>query len=155
MPKRRNQIEMTDEEQDAFLREGHTLQVASIGPHGYPHLVAMWYALIDGKVHFTTYAKSQKVLNLRRDPKITVMLETGGPYNELRGLVIEGTAEIIEGDTALAATVAMTSSSRKPGEVVTTPPGEQTLRSVAKRAVIRVNPVNVYSWDHRKLAGRY
>src|SRR5437870_12703585 len=106
MPKRRNQIEMTDEEQDAFLREGHTLQVASIGPHGYPHQVAMWYALIDGKVHFTTYARSQKVQNLRRNPKLSIMLEAGEPYNELRGLVIEGDAEIIEGDVALAARVA-------------------------------------------------
>ena len=68
MPKRRNQIAMTEEEQAAFLREGHTLQVASMGPHGYPHLAAMWYALIDGKVHFTTYARSQKVQNLRRNP---------------------------------------------------------------------------------------
>lgn len=155
MPKRRSQISMTDEEMDAYLREGHTLQVASIGPSGYPHLVAMWYALIDGKVHFATYAKSQKVLNLRRNPKITVMLESGDVYSELRGLVIEGTADLIEGDIKLAAMVASTSSSRKPGELVTTEPSEQTLRAVAKRVVIRVNPVDVYSWDHRKLGGRY
>ena len=155
MPKRRNQIEMTPEEQDAFLREGHTLQVASIGPNGFPHLVAMWYALIDGKVCFTTFAKSQKVLNLRRNPKITVMVEDGTPYNELRGVVIEGEAEIIEGDQQFAARVAMISGSRKPGEPAAGPPSEQTLRSVAKRAVIRVNPVNVYSWDHRKLGGVY
>lgn len=155
MPKRRNTIAMTDEEQQAFLREGHTLQVASIGPDGYPHQVAMWYALIDGKVHFTTYAKSQKVLNLQRNPRVSVMLETGKPYNELRGLVIEGDADIIEGDTALAARVAAMSSSRRPAEEPTAPPTEQTLRAVAKRAVIRVNPVKVYSWDHRKLGGVY
>jgi PPOX class probable F420-dependent enzyme len=155
MPKRRNQIAMTDEEQAAFLREGHTLQVASIGPRGYPHQVAMWYALIDGKVHFTTYARSQKVENLRRDPKMSVMLEAGEPYNELRGLVIEGDAAIIEGDMDLAARVAMMSGSRRPGEEPSRPPSEQTLRTVAKRVVIRVDPVRVYSWDHRKLGGTY
>lgn len=155
MPKRRNQIAMTDEEMTAFLSEGHTLQVASIGAHGYPHQVAMWYALIDGAVHFTTYARSQKVENLRRNPKISVMLETGTPYNELRGLVIEGDAEIIEGDLNLAARVAMISSSRRPAEAPAGPPSEQTLRAVAKRAVIRVNPVHTYSWDHRKLGGAY
>jgi PPOX class probable F420-dependent enzyme len=155
VPKRRNQVEMTPEEQDAFLREGLTLQVASIGPRGFPHLVAMWYALIDGKVCFTTYARSQKVLNLRRNPKITVMLESGRPYNELRGLVIEGDAEIIENDPQFAARVAMMSSSRRPGEEVTTEPPAQTLASVAKRVVVRVNPVKVYSWDHRKLGGVY
>lgn len=155
MPKRRNMIEMTAEEQAAFLREGHTLQVASIGPRGYPHQVAMWYALIDGRVHFTTYARSQKVQNLRRDPKISVMLEAGTPYNELRGLVIEGDADIIEGDSELAARVMMMSGSRRPAEPPAGPPTEQTLRAVAKRAVIRVNPVRIYSWDHRKLGGTY
>jgi PPOX class probable F420-dependent enzyme len=155
MPKRRNQIAMTEEEQAAFLREGHTLQVASIGPHGYPHQVAMWYALIDGVVHFTTYARSQKVENLRRDPKLSVMLEDGTPYAELRGLVIEGVAEIIEGDAELAARVMQMSGSRHPAELPMAPPSEQTLRAVGKRAVIRVNPVRVYSWDHRKLGGAY
>lgn len=155
MAKRRSAVAMTDEEQDAFLREGHTLQVASIGPSGHPHLVAMWYALVDGKVAFATYGKSQKVLNLKRDPKITVMLEAGEQYNQLRGLVIEGTARIIEGDVQLAAQVAMTSTSRKPGEMVTTEPTEQTLNAVAKRAVIIVEPDDIYSWDHNKLGGTY
>lgn len=155
MPKRRNQIAMTDEEKAAFLREGHTLQVASIGPQGYPHLAAMWYALIDERVHFTTYARSQKVQNLRRNPKISVMIEDGTPYTELRGLVIEGEAEIIEGDVELAARVAQMSGSRRPAEPPAAAPTEQTLRTVAKRAVIRVNPVRVYSWDHRKLGGAY
>jgi PPOX class probable F420-dependent enzyme len=155
MPKRRNRIAMSEEEQAAFLREGRTLQVASIGPRGYPHQVAMWYALIDGKVHFTTYARSQKVENLRRNPKISVMIEAGTPYNELRGLVIEGDAAIVEGDAELAARVMMMSGSRRPAEPPAGPPSEQTLRAVAKRVVVRVDPVRVYSWDHRKLGGVY
>src|SRR5690349_1388318 len=88
MPSRRGAIALTDEEQRAFLNDGWTIQVASIGPKGYPHLVAMWYVVIDGKVHFTTFGKSQKVLNLRRDGKITAMLESGKAYAELKGLVI-------------------------------------------------------------------
>ena len=155
MPKRRNQIAMTDEEMQAFLREGHTLEVASIGPDGYPHQVAMWYALLDGTIHFTTYAQSQKVLNLRRNPKMSVMLETGTRYDELRGMVIEGDADIIEDDIELAAQVATMSASRRPAELPAGPPSEQTRRAVAKRVVIRVNPVRVYSWDHRKLGGTY
>ena len=155
MPKRRNQSAMTEAEQGAFLREGDTLQVASIGPHGYPHQVAMWYALIDGKVHFTTYARSQKVQNLRRNPKVSVMLEAGELYHELRGLVIEGDAAVVEGDVELAARVATMSGSRRPAEPPSGPPSEQTLRAVAKRVVVRVHPVRVYSWDHRKLGGTY
>lgn len=146
---------MSEAEQEAFLAEGHTLQVSSIGPRGYPHQAAMWYALIDGKIHFTTYGRSQKVQNLRRNPRMSAMLEAGELYQELRGLVIEGDADIIEGDPALAARVAMMSSSRRPAEPPAGPPSEQTLRSVAKRAVIRLNPAEVYSWDHRKLGGLY
>src|SRR5947209_1824459 len=76
MPSRRAEVALMEDEKRRFLEEGWTLQVASIGPQGFPHLVAMWYVVIDGRIHFTTFAKSQKVLNLRRNPKITAMLES-------------------------------------------------------------------------------
>ena len=92
MPSRRASIALTPEEREQFLATGLTLQVASIGPGGYPHLVAMWYVLMDGDICFTTFRKSQKVLNLKRDPKLTVMLESGkglrraqGPCDRRRG----------------------------------------------------------------------
>ena len=94
MPSRRGAIALTDQEQEAFLKDSWTLQVASNGHKGFPHLVAMWYVIIDGKIHFTTFGKSQKIMNLRRDPKITCMLEAGKGYSELRGLVIEGNADV-------------------------------------------------------------
>src|SRR5689334_25309084 len=96
MPSRRASIALTPEQQEAFLNESWTLQVASIGPKGYRHLVAMWYVVIDGMVCFTTFAKSQKVLNLRRNNKISAMLESGRGYSELKGWVVEGEAEIIQ-----------------------------------------------------------
>ena len=155
MPKRRSLVAMTEEEQEAYLREGHTLQVASIGASGHPHLVAMWYALLDGKVAFATYEKSQKVINLRKNPKISVMLESGETYDQLRGLVIEGTARIIEGNIPLAAQVMMTSGSRKPGEFITAEPNEGALKRASKRVIVVVEPEDIYSWDHRKLGGTY
>jgi nitroimidazol reductase NimA-like FMN-containing flavoprotein (pyridoxamine 5'-phosphate oxidase superfamily) len=156
MPKRRNAIAMTPEEQEAYLREpGHTLQVATIGPAGYPHLVAMNYAVIDGKIHFTSYAKAQKVLNLRRDPKITVMIESGKQYSDLRGLVIQGQADIIEGDLDLAVRVVQGLQAGMEGAHDTASPTEDAIRTLAKRVVIRVNPVHGYSWDHRKLGSVY
>lgn len=155
MPKRRTDIAMSAEEQEAFLREGHTLQVATNGPDGHPHMVAMWYALLHGKVAFATYVKSQKVLNLKRDPRITLMIEDGEQYHEVRGIVIEGIATIVEGDIKLAAQVLMTSVSRQPAQLVTSDPPEQTLHAAAKRAVIIVEPERVYSWDHSKLGGTY
>ncbi len=154
MPSRRAEIALTEEEQRQFLDEGWTLQVASIGPKGYPHLVAMWYVVVDGMVHFTTFRKSQKVLNLKRDPKITVMLESGKTYNELKGLVIEGEAEIVD-DLQTTARIMSLVGNKYQGMPIPTDTPESVSPMAQKRVTIRVKPVNVYSWDHKKLGGRY
>lgn len=154
MPSRRAEIALTPEEQREFLEHGWTLQVASIGPKGFPHLVAMWYVVIDGKVHFTTYGKSQKVMNLRRNPKLAVMLESGKLYHELKGLVIEGTATIIE-DPTFTADVMARVAHKYQGLPIPLERSEDRLRAAAKRVTVRVEPVDVYSWDHAKLGGRY
>lgn len=154
MPSRRASIALTAEEQEAFLRDSWTLQVASIGPKGYPHLVAMWYVVIDGMVHFTTFAKSQKVLNLRRDPKITVMLESGKGYSELKGLVIEGHGELVE-DTPFTAKVMALVGQKYNGIPVPTDTPEAALKVAGKRVVVRIRPDDIYTWDHSKLGGVY
>lgn len=154
MPSRRADIALTEEEKQKFMEDGWTLQVASIGPGGYPHLVAMWYVLIDGKIHFTTFGKSQKVLNLRRDPKISVMLESGKGYAELKGLVIEGTGTILE-DTRFTAKVMGLVGQKYNGIPAPTETPEAALKVASKRVVIRIDPVDIYSWDHTKLGGRY
>jgi PPOX class probable F420-dependent enzyme len=154
MPSRRSEIAMTDEERESFLAEGWTLQVASIGPQGFPHLVAMWYVIDGGLVTFTTFRKSQKVLNLQRNPKLTVMLEAGKLYNELRGLVIEGTAEIVD-DTEETARVMSLVGAKYQGIPADTSSRDAQMKIASKRVVIRVHPVDSYSWDHRKLGGRY
>ena len=154
MPSRRGAISLTDAEQEQFLTDGWTLQVASNGHKGFPHLVAMWYVVIDGKIHFTTFAKSQKILNLRRDPKITCMLEAGKGYAELKGLVIEGEAELIE-DTPFTAKVMGMVGAKYNGIPAPTETPEAALKVASKRVIVKVNPVDVYSWDHSKLGGRY
>ncbi len=154
MPSRRDKIALTEEEKKAFLDEGWTLQVASIGPKGYPHLVAMWYVVEDGLVHFTTFGKSQKIMNLRRDPKITVMLESGKKYEELKGLVIEGEAEIVE-DTPYTAKIMGLVGHKYSGIPIPTETPEQALKAASKRVAVRIKPVDIYSWDHSKLGGVY
>ncbi|MGI8925849.1 MAG: pyridoxamine 5'-phosphate oxidase family protein [Tepidiformaceae bacterium] len=154
MPSRRASIALSADEQEQFLADGWTLQVASIGPKGYPHLVAMWYVVIDDRVHFTTFAKSQKVLNLRRDPKITAMVESGRLYAELKGLVIEGEAELLQ-DTRFTARVMALIGAKYNGIPVATDTPQAALAVAAKRVVVRINPTDVYSWDHTKLRGRY
>ena len=157
MPSRRAEIQMSEEEQRAFLESGHTLQVASIGPRGAPHLVAMWYVMIDGLIHFTTFTKAQKILNLKRDPRITCMLEAGEAYEELRGLVVEGEAEVIDGDPDVSFRVMTANNAKYSGgsSPLARAPEEQRRATAAKRSTVRVHPKRVYSWDHRRLAGRY
>src|SRR3989441_7631435 len=91
---RRDLIRMNGEEIRAFLAEQRTLQVATIDHDGWPHLIAMWYVLRDDQIVFWTYAKSQKALNLRRDARLTCLVESGESYNELRGVQIKGEAII-------------------------------------------------------------
>ncbi|MFN8506538.1 MAG: pyridoxamine 5'-phosphate oxidase family protein [Dehalococcoidia bacterium] len=155
MPSRRNQIALTDDEQKAIMDEGWTLQVASIGPKGYPHLVAMWYVVVDGKLHFTTFGKSQKILNLQRNPKITCMLETGTAYNQLKGVVIEGDAEIITDNLETAKIMALVGQKYSGAPRSDAPPSEAQMKTASKRVIVKVNPVDIYSWDHTKLGGRY
>jgi nitroimidazol reductase NimA-like FMN-containing flavoprotein (pyridoxamine 5'-phosphate oxidase superfamily) len=154
MPSRRASIALTEEEQKQFLEDGWTIQIASNGHKGFPHLVAMWYVVIDGMVHFTTFGKSQKILNLQRDNKITAMLEAGKAYAELKGLVIEGEAEIVP-DTEFTAKVMGLVGSKYNGVPVPTETPEAALKAASKRVVVRIKPVDIYSWDHSKLGGRY
>src|SRR5207344_3537077 len=96
MAGRRDQITMAADEIEGYLDAQRTLQVASINADGTPHLVAMWYARHDGDIAFWTYGKSQKIVNLRRDPRLTVLVATGEVYEQLKGVSIQGQAELIE-----------------------------------------------------------
>jgi len=150
---RRNSIRMNDEEIRAFLEEQRTLQVATIDHDGFPHLVAMWYVLVNNEVAFWTYAKSQKAINLRRDPRLTCLVEAGTSYEKLRGVQIKGHA-VISDDLATVL---------KLGEAIweryTGPLNEHTRPMVeaqaVKRVAIVVKPVEIVSWDHGKLGGGY
>ncbi len=154
MPSRRSEISMTEEEQTRFLDEGWTLQVATNGPGGFPHLVPMWYVVIDGAIHFTTFGKSQKILNLERDAHITAMLETGKAYEELRGLVIHGTAEL-DRDVQTTASVMSVVGNKYRGLPIPTETPVAALPAASKRVTVRIRPERIYSWDHTKLGGRY
>ncbi len=154
MPSRRDQIRMTDAEVQAFLEEQTTLIVATIGPTGHPHVVPLWYALLDGDVVFWTYAKSQKVLNLKRDPRITCLVEDGEVYGALRGVHLVGTG-LIHDDEESVLGVAIALQRRYAGPEFTEQGIEGMRRSAAKRVAVRVHVEDVASWDHRKLAGVY
>jgi PPOX class probable F420-dependent enzyme len=145
----RRQIEMTDEEVAGFVERSRTATMATIGPTGVPHLVAMWYGVIDGTIWFETKAKSQKVRNLRRDDRITAMIEDGLTYDTLRGVSIEGRAEVVEDpDEIWAVGVNVWERYNGPYSEEVRPLVEFMLQ---KRVAVRVVPERIRSWDHRKL----
>lgn len=150
---RRDQIRMSDQEIEEFLAAPHTLQVATINADGTPHLVAMYYAMLDGKIAFWTYGKSQKVRNLERDPRVTVMVEAGKAYGELRGVQIRGRATL----SREPQTVQRVGEAIYPlyfGELDDAARAGVEM-SGRKRVAVIVEPERVASWDHRKLGGSY
>ncbi|MCP2280743.1 pyridoxamine 5'-phosphate oxidase family protein [Nocardia amikacinitolerans] len=145
----RAQIVMTDAEIAEFLERSRIATLATLGPQGRPHLTAMWYALIDGEIWFETKAKSQKAVNLRRDPRVTCMIEAGQTYDQLRGVSIEGHAEIIDDpENLFAVGVSVWERYTGPYSEEVRPLVENMLN---KRVAVRVVPERVRSWDHRKL----
>jgi len=149
MAGQRERIRMTDGEVAEFLDRQRTLHLASIGPDGVPHLVPMFFGLIDGRIAMWTYAKSQKAANLRRDPRVTCLVEAGETYGELRGVSITGRAELHDDyDTVFAVGAAL--FGRYQGDMSHASRAGVEAES-RKRIAIFVDPVRTVTWDHRKL----
>jgi PPOX class probable F420-dependent enzyme len=145
---RRRQIRLTAEEQAAFLRENPKCALATIDQDGFPHLVAMGFYVEDGIFYMTSYAKAQKVLNIRRNPKVGLMVESGASYAELRGVMVRGTCEVIEDVDTVRRVMDHRRSSPESGR-------RGSSDSAPKRVVLKVTPQKTTSWDHSKLGGRY
>ena len=149
----RNTVQMPDAEIEDFLAANMKVQIGTIGPDGSPHLTTLFYVLEDGKLAFWTYGASQKVVNLRRDPRISCLVEDGEDYFELRGVSIRGTARLIEDYDEIRA-LGTQVTRRMAGGVDLGDLGDEIVdKQARKRVGIVVDPVKVASWDHRKMAG--
>jgi PPOX class probable F420-dependent enzyme len=158
----RKDISMIPEERTAFIAAGHTLQVATVGRDGWPHVAPMWYFPRGDTVAFRTFTKSQKIVNLERDPKLTVLLEAGERYEELRGLMIRGTAELsrnrqtlVDAYVEMAVRYDYPEGSRAAGTIAPDVAEQMFGRFAEKNTFVLVRPEGIISWDHRKLGGAY
>jgi hypothetical protein len=155
MPSRRQQIVMSPAEIDEFLRVPRVINIATIGPTGHPHLVAMWYGFLDGAIAFWTFAKSQKVVNLRRDDRLTALVEDGQEYSQLRGVELVGRGRLVEEyDDILR--IGLSVAERYTGPAATSDAARPFLEAQAHKRVGVVLDVEwTVSWDHTKLSGAY
>jgi PPOX class probable F420-dependent enzyme len=152
MAKKRSAVAMSEAEIEEFLAGDMKVQVATIGPDGTPHLTTLFYVLDEGRIAFWTYGASQKVKNLRRDPRISCLVEDGEDYFELRGVSIRGQARIQE-DYEEVKVFGARMTQRMAGDADLGELGEQIVEQQArKRVVIVVEPGKVASWDHRKMS---
>ncbi|MDG1368076.1 MAG: pyridoxamine 5'-phosphate oxidase family protein [Acidimicrobiales bacterium] len=147
---RRDVIRMSDDELIDFLAAQKSLQVGTLGHDGSILLSTLWFAIVDGKIVFETYTKSQKIVNLQRDPRITVLAEDGFVYEQLRGVMMKGTATLVDEPSAvhpLALEVLTRNQPEIPLELL-----EQAAEHMAsKRTAVIVEPIKTISWDHTKL----
>jgi PPOX class probable F420-dependent enzyme len=147
--KQRDLIKMTPDEVDAFLAGRHSMSMCTINHDGTIHAVAMWYGFLEGAVAFETKAKAQKVQNLRRDPRLTCLVEDGDYYEELRGVELVGRGEIVEEPERLwELGVSVFERYTGPYTEQMRPFVETMLN---KRVVVKLHTDRIVTWDHRKL----
>ena len=160
----RKAIRMTQAEASNWLEKGENCSLATIDGDGYPHIVAMAYAVDKGDIVMTSFAKAQKIVNLRRNPRAAIMVESGKAYHSLKGVMVRGRAEIIENTDSVLNVLSLvgrrmaqaTSSRASRTEDVNDQITQQARQLAAKRVVIRLRPEKWASWDHSKLPpGKY
>ena len=151
MAKQRDKVRMSEQEIATFLDGCKSLNVATLGKDGAPHLTTLWFAVKDGAFLFETYGTSQKAVNLRRDPRIALLCELGTTYDQLRGVSVRGKAEIVDASPRLESLMAHIIARNNPG-LAPDAVAEHAAGMSRKRVVIVVHPDKIMSWDHHKLA---
>ena len=151
---------MTPQEVQQFLSSNTVLEVATIGTDGWPHLAPMWYVMDNGNIVFRSFTKSQKIVNLQRNPKLSVLVETGDDYSQLQGVMIKGTARLVTDPDyvitiygGLAAKYPMINDT--PVELDAAALDAAFGRFAAKNTAVIVEPDKIITWDHTKLGVAY
>ncbi len=155
MANRRDQIKLTPDEMRDFLERERVASVSSNGTDGWPHVTALWFVMRDSEPWIYTYSKSQKVRNLERDPRATLLVESGEEYQELRGVMIKANAELHRDLEDVAPLAEEIFAKYQGGQQIDDTTRDALRAQAAKRVAIRFRVEDVISWDHSKLGGTY
>lgn len=154
---RRDLVRMEPAEVEMFLQDHSTLVVASLQADGRPHMVTVSYAIVDGKIAFTTYPGSQKAVNMRRDSRVSCLIEEyGHGYSQIRGVMLVATARLIENPEyvlrVMEANYRSMASKAWSTPISTT---EEFSRMAKKRVAVQLDIIDTISWNHAHLEGKY
>ena len=149
MASRRDQIKMSEDEVREFLASHKVMTCATTGPNGRPHLMPLWFVPGDPELRAWTFSKSQKAMNLERDPRATLQVEDGVEYQELRGVMMECDVDLVHDNVAAFGTALF--ERYAPGADV----GDMVAQQAPKRVGLRFKPTRTVTWDHTKLGGTY
>ena len=156
MPSRRELIKMTPGEICEYLAGQSRIIIATNGPEGLPHVVPMDFGLDDqGRIIITTFRKSQKVKNLERDPRATLLVESGQTYSQLKSVIAYADAELIYDPDEIASLMKLINASDDMAASISASMSDQVRGSITKRVAVRFTPFRYVSWDHGKLDGFY
>lgn len=156
MPSRRELVQMSAAEVRAYLEGQRRIVLITNGPHGMPHPVPMNYGLDeDGRVLLTSFARSQKVRNLERDPRASLLVESGELYAELKAVILYADAEIVRDPDEIVKLMGLIKAAEPLAGSLDAAMSQQVRASIAKRVVLRFTPFRVVSWNHAKLDGKY
>ena len=157
MPSRRELISLSDEQIQNYLEEQQTLVIVSNGSDGYPHPMPMWYYTDpEGCLYCTTFEKSQKVLNIKRDPKAALLVESGTVYAELKSVLIYGQAEVVTDHDVVVDTLVNINAKGQDLDDAAKAKLRQAVGGTAKkRVVLKFIPERYVTWDHSRLGGKY
>jgi nitroimidazol reductase NimA-like FMN-containing flavoprotein (pyridoxamine 5'-phosphate oxidase superfamily) len=154
MASKRDEIKLSDAEVAEFLAHERIMNVATLGRDGWPHLTALWFVMREAEPWSWTYRKSQKVKNLERDDRATLLVESGFEYAELRGVMLKTRAHVEYETERVLDLAEVLFGKYQPGA------GGAEMREAlrgqaAKRVAIRFEVIETVSWDHAKLGGAY
>jgi hypothetical protein len=142
-----------------FLKEGRNLQVATLGRDGFPHLTTLWYVMFEDRITFRSFSMSQRIVNLHRDPRLTVLVEEGRSYDTLRGVMVKGRAKLIDDRATVLEIYGRIAVKYEAGGAVGALDSGALEALFGKYAgrntVVVVEPEQLISWDHRRLGGAY
>jgi nitroimidazol reductase NimA-like FMN-containing flavoprotein (pyridoxamine 5'-phosphate oxidase superfamily) len=156
MPSRRDLIRMSDAEIRAYLESQRQVVLVTNGPHGMPHPVPMEYGLdADGSIVVTSFRKGQKILNLERDPRATLLFDSGTQYQELKGVIAYCDVQILSDPDTVARVMRLVRPSDDLAASMSAAMSAQVRASVAKRVALRFKPFRWVTWDHSKLPEVY